>query len=363
MGEGAEGWGRKVREGFGAHPGRPSRLATRVLAPPALLGVVIAGFGVLGTTAAAGQSYYAIEGEPVPSNLGEAVRHGSGPDTLLLIPCASCRWRSFDEFMERNADRYTMYAVTLPGYGGTPLPDLEMWTDSTLWRDHAVGALSDLLDREGVGGAVVIGASYGTTVAIHLARRRPDVVRGVINLDGGFTRPPGRDPVPMEARLERAREVMEQYGEPLADPDRWQRFNTPAIVARPDRKLMYHGWFMATDREAMMQYWRENLLDDGNAAFLSLDVPFLDVRAIRPWDETPEATIAGIEETIERIGPGPAYRRLILRDTPHFVMEERPELLDRIVADFLADRETVLPGPEKGGGGEAIPPAGTTPDG
>lgn len=294
----------------------------------------------LGSTGDAAAQYYAIEGEPVPSALGEAVRHGSGPDTLVLIPCASCRWRSFDEFMERNADRYTMYAVTLPGYGGTQPPDLPLWTDSTVWRDHAVEALSRLLDTERVGGAVVVGSSYGTTVAIHLARRRPDVVRGLINLDGGFTRPPGRDTVPMEARLEQARQVMEQYGEPLGNPDRWQPFNTPAIVARPDRKLLYHGWFMATDRVAMMQYWRENLLADGNSVFLSLKMPFLDVRAIRPWDETPEETVAGIAETMRAIAPGPAYQRLILRDTPHFIMEERPELLDRIVADFVAGRDT-----------------------
>lgn len=315
---------------------------TRAVRPPRSKrtpALVVAVLLAIGAAEARGQAYYAIDGEPVPSALGEAVRHGSGPDTLLLVPCASCRWRSFDEFMERNAERYTMVAVTLPGYGGTVPPDLPMWSDSTVWRDHAVEALSELLDAEGVAGAVVVGASYGTTVAIQLAARRPDVIRGVINLDGGFTRPLGRDTVPLSARLERAREVMERYAEPLVDPDRWQRFNTPAIVARPDRKLLYHGWFMATDREAMMQYWRENLLDDGNRAFRSLDVPFLDVRAIRPWDETPEETVAGIEETIEAIGPGPGYRRVLLYDTPHFIMEERPELLDRIVADFLAGRE------------------------
>lgn len=92
--------------------------------------------------------------QAVASRLGEAYRLGSGEPVLLLIPCASCRWRSFDEFMQRNAERYTMYAVTLPGYGGTRPPDLPRYSTSTLWHNNAVAALIDLLESQDVRQAI-----------------------------------------------------------------------------------------------------------------------------------------------------------------------------------------------------------------
>ena len=83
-----------------------------------------------------------------PRRLGEMVQMGTGETTLLLIPCMSCRWKSWEPFMLRNKEKYTMFAVTLPGFGGTQLPDIPMNTDAPLWHENAVNALSDLLDRE-----------------------------------------------------------------------------------------------------------------------------------------------------------------------------------------------------------------------
>lgn len=280
----------------------------------------------------------ALEPRAVASRLGEAYRLGSGDTVLLLIPCASCRWRSFDEFMQRNAERYTMYAVTLPGYGGTRPPDLPHYATSTLWHDNAAAALIALLEDEGVSRAVVVGSSFGSTIGLLLAHRRPDLVAGLVNIDGFPTNGPEVAEQNLGERLEQARQIMHQYAEPLVQPDRWQRFNTPSIIARPERKLLYHGWFMATDREAMIQYWWENMLEDRNPWLRELEGPYLDIRALRPWDEQPEETRRQAEETMAQIGTPSGYQRVFLYETPHFVMEERPELLDRLIADFVAGR-------------------------
>ena len=48
---------------------------------------------------------------------------GTGDTALVLIPGLVCGWEVWESFMDRNGDRYTMYAVTLPGMNGSePLP-------------------------------------------------------------------------------------------------------------------------------------------------------------------------------------------------------------------------------------------------
>lgn len=287
----------------------------------------------------------------IHSDLGEVYKYGNGKEILVLIPCVSCRWRSFDEFMLRNGDLYTMYAVTLPGYGGTKAPDIPMWTGDPLWQNHAVVALELMLEKEKLNKVTLIGSSFGSTIAMKLASNRPDLISGLINLDGSFLSSVASEKSSRDDLQESARRIMLQMGLPLLnDYDAWQRFNTPSIHARPDRKLLYHGWFMATDPEVMMQYWRENLLENRNEDFRTLKVKTLDVQAIRPWDKTPEATRRSTEDAVQEVGPPERYELIFLYDTPHFIMEERPELLDEIVRKFQTgqDNEDFRPKTENG---------------
>jgi pimeloyl-ACP methyl ester carboxylesterase len=81
----------------------------------------------------------------------------------------SCRWNEWEEFMERNQAKYTMYAVTIPGYGGTHLPDLPKDTDRPLWHDNAVKALAKFLDEQKLRDVTVVGHSWGTIIGVQLA--------------------------------------------------------------------------------------------------------------------------------------------------------------------------------------------------
>src|SRR2546430_1200652 len=55
--------------------------------------------------------------------------------------------------------------------------------------DYSLTAQADrvavALDRLGVGDAIVVAHSVGAAIAYRLAYRRPDLVRGVVSLDGG----------------------------------------------------------------------------------------------------------------------------------------------------------------------------------
>ena len=67
---------------------------------------------VLGATSRASQAQEAGGGH---LELPQLLERGSEGSTLLLIPCAGCGARSWNEFLETNEDRFRMIAVTLPG--------------------------------------------------------------------------------------------------------------------------------------------------------------------------------------------------------------------------------------------------------
>ena len=208
---------------------------------------------------------------------------GEGDVTLLLIPCMSCRWRQFDEFMQRNADRYRMIAVTLPGFGGTPLPDLPYQPDEKLWRDNALKALSSLLAGHPGQQVYLVGHSFGSSFAVELAARFSKQVDGVINIDGFIAQGSGEGIWQLpDTREERVRVLVEDtqgpYMQPLYDAEEWRKFNLPRIK-RVERQLLYHGMFMATDRRALFAYWSENLFLEIDPILAGLDMPILDIDA------------------------------------------------------------------------------------
>jgi len=194
----------------------------------------------------------------------------------------------------------------------------------------------DLLDENNLEDVVVVGSSFGSKIAMELAVAHPGRVSRMINFDTPLFL---RTPYPAERpeRIKAARNIVKTYGPRLADPEEWRKFNTPAIDDAA-RRMLYHGMFMATDRTSMLQYWRENFLIDFSDLLRTIDIPVLDVKAIRRRDKTPEQTRAKHLSSMKEAGAGRNVRTVFFYDTNHFVMEDRPELVDRVVADFIAGR-------------------------
>lgn len=275
--------------------------------------------------------------------LPEVEKRDTGPIKLLLIPCISCRWQAWEDFMARNLDRYTMYAVTLPGYGGTPVPDLPRNTEGTPWRDNALAALSQLIDRERLKDLTVVGHSWGTMVAVQLAARRPDAIVRLVAVDGSIESTTWT-PATREERLAQARQVIESYGAKLRDAEEWRKFNAVPLppgemIDRAEvlRLLKRHGSFMATDRDVMLQYWRENLLIDLTGFVKQLKIPLLDLKALRGKDQQQQR--AQHRKDLQTAGVPPQVQTVFLYETRHFLMDHRPEVFDRLLADFVAGRK------------------------
>ncbi|MFG0258102.1 MAG: alpha/beta fold hydrolase [Phycisphaerales bacterium JB043] len=261
---------------------------------------------------------------------------GTGPTTVLVIPAMSARWQVWEGFMDRNADRYTTWAVTPPGFAGAPVPDLPIDAPvGTPWTDHAVQAVERVLQENDLKDVVLLGHSWGSGIAIHIANRNPDRIRAIINTDGMVSTSIDWESKPETWRSEADKEIS-QWRERFNDPEEWASFNgwrDPPDLTR--RSHMVYGMNMSTPKEVVLQCWREMWLWDLNPMLRSLQIPVLDIRALRSSDSDPENTRAQYLERLDDIGVPDSHHAVFLYDTRHAVEGQRPDVFDRLVAEFL----------------------------
>lgn len=124
--------------------------------------------------------------------------------------------------LARLSDTYRTIALDLPGHG--------VRADETFTLDAAADAVADVIDEAAGGRAIVVGLSLGGYVAMHLAERSPERVRGLV-LAGATAEPDGVRKAPYRALAS----VMDTFdGHGLDRLNRWFfRTRFPAVIADP----------------------------------------------------------------------------------------------------------------------------------
>lgn len=113
---------------------------------------------------------------------------GSGKRTMVIIPGLGFDASVFDDFREVNKNQFTMYTITIPGYGNTMAPPMR--PDSTSygkqsWNNGVVQGLVKLIEKEKIRKPIIVGHfTQGTQLALRLAAEYPEKVGGVITLGG-----------------------------------------------------------------------------------------------------------------------------------------------------------------------------------
>jgi pimeloyl-ACP methyl ester carboxylesterase len=104
---------------------------------------------------------------------------GSG-DPVVLLPSGGHDQHDYDEIRELLLGWFRSIGVDWPGHGRSPA-DTGPATELRLTQ-----IIKELLESLTPGGAVLVGHSVGGNVALRLAVRRPDPVKGLTIIDGGF---------------------------------------------------------------------------------------------------------------------------------------------------------------------------------
>ena len=126
-----------------------------------------------------------------PSEYGDVpqfVKVGKGRQTLILIPGLGFDTSIFDDFIKANKNNYSMYAVTIPGYGKTvapPMPSPGTSYGEQSWNKGVRDGIMQLVKNEKIKKAVFVGHFVqGTQLALQIAIDQPNIAEGVIILGG-----------------------------------------------------------------------------------------------------------------------------------------------------------------------------------
>lgn len=281
--------------------------------------------------------------------LGRVTRTGTGDRAMILIAGMGFGDDTWTEFMERRKADYTMFAVTLPGFGGTaplPMPAGQSRYADADWTRSAVAGVVALMDRERLTRVTLVAHwAVATQVALQVALEAPDRVHAIVLVAGAIR---ATYPAQASSRTWTA-EQRSQYAEAMAarwfravTRDTWDDNNyMPYDYAVNQRR----GLFLWREAQAAtLPVWIRYLLEfyavDLSPRLAELHMPVLVVHP--DFDDAAYPVEQGINYmkgfTVEGWAgvSGPRVQQVTVSRSRLCIMFDRPDELDRIVNEFLA---------------------------
>lgn len=233
--------------------------------------------------------------------------HGNGGGSTRFVP-----------MLDHVPAGVTVDAVDLPGFNGVPV-DASL-TSVSDYADHLAHLLGQHDDP------VVLGHGIGGSIALDLAGRRPETMRGLI-----LHAPVGAD---LDTRL----------FPKLMSPTAVRGVIRRAIAARPLRPLWRRAFFPTGAPAPILDQFFEGyrtcasfsqMFDIIDAEWFTGLEPVTGVPTVLLWGEHDRVLRSGQLEAIR--AKAPEARTVIQPGWDHFPMIEQPEEYARVVAELAAE--------------------------
>lgn len=285
---------------------------------------------------------------------------GRGPVPMVLIPGIAQDWSIFRTYMERNAGRYTMYAVTLPGFGDTaapPLPENSIFTDRPV-LENARKAIRKMIADFGIEQPVIGGYELGAHLALWMALETPEEFSAVVAIEGYPFVPliPGQLHFDEDERVEH---IKTKIVLPLNEEaeDQWRtrmRALAQSLVSDPQRAEEVGKMVTTPTRGVTMEHTLEYYMSDLRPGLPTLRVPLLVIAALRPerWFRPDIAR----DQWRALYATAPCTTLVFFNQCRPYVMYDAPEQLDQVVDEFLSGH--AVTGGLVSSGGSCIPEGG-----
>lgn len=225
-----------------------------------------------------------------PGALGEVVKGGRGPVDMILLPSGGFGAQEFSEFMQQNAELYTMYAITPAGFAGTPPPPIADGNDyhQRSWVRSLAQGVVQLISERKLNRPVLVGHFLiGDYFALRLALDHQDLFSAVVLIDGN---PNYALPLPPEAttaeavraaRLKLVRAQLAPLFQTVSD-ERWVKglFPPERFCLDQQRATALYEKAKAAPKTVMIRYALEFFTDDPGLELRGLRLPVLVIRPI-----------------------------------------------------------------------------------
>jgi pimeloyl-ACP methyl ester carboxylesterase len=268
-----------------------------------------------------------IDGTPV-----NYVDVGSGEeDPVVLVHGLGGQWQNWLENIPRLAVDRRVVAMDLPGFGLTPMPEDEEITISGYGR-----CVNALCDKLGLGGIDLVGNSMGGYVAAEVAIQFPERVSRLVLVSaaGISSAETLQAPILTFGRIATAIATNSAARHRRLAARPLTRHVSLALVARHPRllkaDLAYEGFFKGAGKPGFDDALRASLDYDFRDRLPEVKVPTLIV-----WGERDSIIPVRDADEFERLIED--SRKIVMKDTGHIPMAERPTAFNDVLLEFLAE--------------------------
>jgi len=262
-------------------------------------------------------------------------RHGDHGRPLILIPGLQGGPWVWQQTIAQLQKNHVVYAVTLAGFDGMPAP-----VDGGNLFDRADASLLQFIEQHTIDKPVLVGHSLGGTLALRFAGEHPDLVSGVVAVDG-LPIFPGMERVSAEQRQAMAGQMRSTMA--ASTPEQFQAQSLGYMqkigVIDPLVAARYAPMNARSDIKASAQYMAEDLAFDGRAGLKNAHVPILEISPYNAPDfSVPPMVMSEAQKVAyyqSLLANAPNAKVLSISPSRHFVMLDQPARFQRALDDFL----------------------------
>jgi pimeloyl-ACP methyl ester carboxylesterase len=263
-------------------------------------------------------------------------RHGDHGRPVILIPGLEGGPWVWQRTMAALQKDHVVYAVTLAGFDGVPAP-----AGGGSLLDRADVSLKQLIEQQRIDKPVLVGHSLGGTLALRFAGEHPQMISGVVAVDG-LPIFPGMERMGMDQRKAMAARIRQQMA--ALSPGQFAAQSLAYMqnvgVIDPQLAARYAPMNARSDINASTQYMAEDMLADYRPGLKNANVPILEISPYNAPDFTrspramSEAQKTAYYESL--LARAPQARVVSISPSRHFVMLDQPATFQRTLDGFLA---------------------------
>ena len=271
-----------------------------------------------------------VELDGTPVNYVDLGSAAGGREPIVFVHGLGGQWQNWLENLPRAALERRVIALDLPGFGRTPMPRGEI-TISGYGR--CVDSLCDKLD---LGRVDMVGNSMGGYIAAEVAIQFPERIDQLllVSAAGITSADVARGPIYTAGRVASA--LTSQFAarqRAIAARPKTRHVALAWVARHPSllrADLAYEGFFTGAGKPGFDAALRANLEYDFRDRLPEIRRPTLIV-----WGEKDSIIPVRDAQEFERLIPD--SRKVVMKDTGHIPMAERPGAFNNVMMDFLAE--------------------------